>query len=226
MASKPASGLLATPGMGDGFNRAPTNFEPTNDRAWRHFASRVKRPIRHAFRNSKRFNHDILAGIPFILGVGYPSAVFRRIVAVVVDSVNLQTTGILHAGPSKERLEVSPLLANPNTAASVNRIVLVVWVVASLIHSVPNRIKRVFAAFSGIAPVDGLKRRNLGRLHAPARLGISQQLKSANQPFGSTLASARVIQGVVRPSSLTEFFPDRIANYNPSPKLIACFNGV
>lgn len=93
--------------------------------------------------------------VPSLFMVWSPSAIFRRVVTVVVDSFNRMVLGCF-AHIQKELLKVvSPLIANNDFASAVTMKVAGIWIIASSFHPTPDVISSALAFAVGSALVAG-----------------------------------------------------------------------
>lgn len=114
-------------------------------------------PFLHCLLASAEGEHPVVASIILLLLDGGPSAVFRGVIFLAVDSVELMEQGgllthIRHKGVKG----IKPTLANADTLCTVVLIVLVCVPVAPGSHTVICLVQRVFRLVQCAGPqVDG-----------------------------------------------------------------------
>jgi hypothetical protein len=77
-----------------------------------------------------------------VLRLHYPAAILRRVVAIVVDAVDLQVRRVsVRFGPLEKWFEPAPFIANANASRTVARMLAMIRVVAPLTHASPNALQ-------------------------------------------------------------------------------------
>ena len=86
------------------------------------------------------------AGVVLLLLYRCPPAIFRRVVAIVVDAVNRVIGGRFFAHIRKKvRKGIYPFITDSNTPASVIMKTFVIFVATAVFHAHPNRVKMMIS---------------------------------------------------------------------------------
>lgn len=157
---------------------------------WDAFGFRHKEPRRSVGRSGDA------SLVSRLLKLCSPSAVFGRVVSVIIDALNRQARRVtVSFGPRSECVEVSdPRLANRYSSASVVVEAFPVRVRASTLHAGPDGIERAFLFPIGLpsAPVGEPGSAGRFRVQAPARfiLAVAKAL-GRNNHLVSAVAAAK-----------------------------------
>lgn len=93
--------------------------------------------------NSHLLTNDPLASIERLFGLRSPTAVLRRIVAVIVNPINRVACCWSSPHVFSKVFKSVPPLTNPNTPTTVVMINLVPGVIASVSHTLPTRVQNI-----------------------------------------------------------------------------------
>lgn len=145
----------------------------------------------------------VAAFIPLLLGSRGPSAVIRRVGAVVVDAVQRMIGRWASPHVLQERLVGrAPLVTDANTTPAITRIPLVARIVTAVPHIDPRLIFARPCASSGIT-VRGLSGASFLAMVATATDCLSSsQGASGDDPFRAALATAAPMRSWVSPLCL------------------------
>jgi len=130
--------------QGQGFGQWPAAFESERQRGWRDANSR--RPCFEHHRFAIEGDEPCAGTIAGLLTSGGPSAVFWRVVAIVVDPVDRAVCWLGAHVCQKvfKALRPTPSVADLNAAPTVSVEKPIGGVAASVLHSRPNAIGRAF----------------------------------------------------------------------------------
>lgn len=100
-------------------------------------------PIRktHSFAFMRK--HDVAAVVSVLLGACGPLAIAFAVACIVVNAVYGESFGVAWSHVGDEFIHVVPFLANGYSSAAITIVSLVVFVVASAHHALPDGKKRV-----------------------------------------------------------------------------------
>lgn len=142
-----------------------------------------------------------------------PSAILRRVRAIVVDSVKAVIFGRTSAHVRKERLEIKPPFAHLYSSTAIVGVCVIVWVAAAILHCVPNGIfSRSNAAMSG-----------LQHLTPTSLIGLFFQPVASAEEHKSTkaLAFVNVLSTGINPYGANDFNPTK----HEAAKVDMCWHG-
>ncbi len=106
-------------------------------------ASGISAPGSEVLSLSPSCNPDRLSSIDGLLDSGYPVAVFRRVRTIVITPLYGQSASVtIGDGPGEKCIKaIKPLLAHRDPSGPVPLVSLVLRVIASLFHFVPNTVE-------------------------------------------------------------------------------------
>lgn len=144
----------------------------------------IFRPFRPSLGLAVEGNHRAVAAVSVLRFAGGPSAVLRRIMAIVINAVERVPGRGAWPHVAKKALERIPALANFDAPASVMRECLTSWAPASIVHIHPCPMFRR----AGLAMAK--RAASLARLLDAALLGVTH-LRSLSHLLMTAVASTK-----------------------------------
>lgn len=194
--------------------------DASHDRSGLNSAARVEGPVCDALHISEGGEQDISTGVSLVLRNRSPSAVERRVAAIVVDAINLKRGIVAVADtPVFKCLEVEPLPANRNAAPAVGVERVVPLVCAALNHPVPYAIELRPRSMCAVTVSRNGASDQIGP-GAAAGHGVPQKLVLAHHSLCPTVADAAEKVDVVAASCGDSSLSDRSRKDRPKAELL------
>lgn len=142
------------------------------------------RPLSQGFGFAIHLYAAIAALVVRLLCVCGPSTIVRLVIPVVVDALNFKTGHITRFAVSNKGRDILPTITNFNASSSVLRVANIVWLFASVLHTVPNLVQ-------------GMARHSVGRVFrfiqfATARRGVAIAQPWARYGFYSAAVASTI----------------------------------
>lgn len=159
------------------------------------FDSKMPSQLSQASSFSSYCKHSIYPSILGLLIPGSPFAIFRVVAIVVVFSLKRQPRRSL-SHISQKILKRMPPLAHFYSSSAVSRVCLAVWVIASLLHTIPDAIDRSPIVPPGMSvPKAHFSRKAPFDFEAAAGSGVpAKEFRNSHRLHGSAGTFALVSQ--------------------------------